>query len=61
LTDHWCGLGAICALQDHTALHHALQQSQHVFCTFVFDAHILASLPRQDRRVAFYPWQLARP
>ena len=39
--------------QDHTALHHALQQSKHVFCTFVFDAHILASLPRKDRRVAF--------
>ena len=39
--------------QDHTALHHALQQSKQVFCLFVFDSHILTSLPRQDRRVAF--------
>ncbi len=39
--------------QDHTALHHALQQSKQVFCMFVFDNHILACLPRQDRRVAF--------
>jgi deoxyribodipyrimidine photo-lyase len=38
---------------DHTALHHALLQSKQVFCVFVFDDHILKSLPRQDRRVAF--------
>jgi deoxyribodipyrimidine photo-lyase len=38
---------------DHTAMHHALLQSKQVFCVFIFDEHILQSLPRQDRRVAF--------
>ena len=38
---------------DHTALHHALLRSKHVFCVFIFDTSILASLPRHDRRVAF--------
>ena len=38
---------------DHAALHHALLQSKQVFCAFVFDDHILKTLPRQDRRVAF--------
>ena len=39
--------------EDHTALHHALEQSKHVFCAFIFDDHILHDLPRADRRVAF--------
>jgi deoxyribodipyrimidine photo-lyase len=38
---------------DHTAMHHALLQSKQVFCAFIFDAHILQTLPRHDRRVAF--------
>jgi len=38
---------------DHTAMHHALLQSKHVFCAFIFDEKILQTLPRQDRRVAF--------
>jgi deoxyribodipyrimidine photo-lyase len=38
---------------DHAALHHALTHSRHVFCVFIFDTEILATLPRQDRRVEF--------
>jgi deoxyribodipyrimidine photo-lyase len=38
---------------DHAALHHALTQSRHVFCVFIFDTEILATLPRQDRRIEF--------
>ena len=38
---------------DHTAMHHALLQSKQVFCVFIFDEHILQTLPRLDRRVAF--------
>ena len=38
---------------DHAALHHALTQSEAVFCVFVFDTGILDRLPRQDRRVEF--------
>jgi deoxyribodipyrimidine photo-lyase len=38
---------------DHAALHHALKQSQLVFCTFIFDTDILANLPSYDRRVEF--------
>lgn len=38
---------------DHAALCHALQQSEQVLCVFVFDSTILASLPRDDRRVSF--------
>ncbi|MES2207019.1 MAG: deoxyribodipyrimidine photo-lyase [Pseudomonadota bacterium] len=40
-------------LHDHTALNHALEQSQEVIGVFVFDTIILASLPEHDRRVAF--------
>ena len=38
---------------DNTALNTALQQCERVYCAFVFDTDILASLPRQDRRVEF--------
>jgi deoxyribodipyrimidine photo-lyase len=38
---------------DHAALHHALQRSTRVYCTFIFDKAILDSLPRADRRVEF--------
>lgn len=38
---------------DHAALHHALRASSAVYCVFVFDTDILASLPRDDRRVRF--------
>ena len=38
---------------DHAALHHALKAAQQVWCVFIFDTAILASLPRQDRRVEF--------
>ena len=38
---------------DNTALNTALQQCERVYCVFVFDMDILASLPRQDRRVEF--------
>ncbi len=38
---------------DHAALHHALQHSRVVYCVFVFDVDILATLPSNDRRVAF--------
>lgn len=39
---------------DHTALAAALADSTRVFCVFIFDRHILDSLPsRQDRRVEF--------
>jgi deoxyribodipyrimidine photo-lyase len=38
---------------DHAAFHHALKQSRVVFCVFIFDTEILATLPRHDRRVEF--------
>lgn len=38
---------------DHAALHHALADHERVYCAFVFDATILAPLPRYDRRVEF--------
>ena len=38
---------------DHAALHHALANHDRVYCVFVFDTTILASLPRHDRRVEF--------
>lgn len=38
---------------DHTALSMALQQSDKVYCCFVFDTTILAHLPENDRRLAF--------
>ncbi|MFZ6718755.1 cryptochrome/photolyase family protein [Undibacterium sp. Ji49W] len=38
---------------DHAALHHALRQSDSVFCAFIFDEKILNDLPDNDRRVAF--------
>jgi deoxyribodipyrimidine photo-lyase len=45
-------------VEDHAALHHALRSSERrhdsrVYCVFVFDAEILAGLPRDDRRVQF--------
>jgi len=40
---------------DHAALHHALRASSAVYCVFVFDTDILASLPRDDRRVRWTP------
>lgn len=40
-------------VDDHAALHMALQQCQQVYCAFVFDRDILDPLPRADRRVAF--------
>jgi deoxyribodipyrimidine photo-lyase len=38
---------------DHAALHHALSRSRSVYCVFIYDEDILATLPRQDRRVEF--------
>jgi deoxyribodipyrimidine photo-lyase len=40
-------------VQDHAALHHALQVHERVYCVFVFDTTILDPLPRRDRRVEF--------
>jgi deoxyribodipyrimidine photo-lyase len=40
-------------VQDHAALHHALQVHERVYCVFVFDTTILDRLPRRDRRVEF--------
>jgi deoxyribodipyrimidine photo-lyase len=47
-------------LDDHAALHHALRHSERVYCAFVFDTTILASLPRADRRVEFIHDNLAK-
>ena len=38
---------------DHPALAHALREAGSVWCAFVLDKSILASLPSDDRRVAF--------
>jgi deoxyribodipyrimidine photo-lyase len=38
---------------DNAALYHALKNSQHVHCVFIFDKEILDGLPRADRRVEF--------
>lgn len=44
-------------VQDHAAFYHALKASRAVYCAFIFDTDILASLPaRADRRVE-YIWQ----
>ena len=40
-------------VQDHAALHHALNAHRRVHCVFVFDRTILDPLPRCDRRVEF--------
>ena len=40
-------------VDDHAALHLALQQCQQVYCAFVLDREILDPLPRADRRVEF--------
>jgi len=40
-------------VDDHAALHQALQQCQRVYCAFIFDRDILDPLPRADRRVEF--------
>ncbi len=44
-------------LNDHSALHHALTTCERVFCTFVFDRHILDDLLarglQKDRRIEF--------
>jgi len=40
-------------VDDHPALHRALQQCRRVYCAFVFDRDILDPLPRADRRVEF--------
>ncbi|NCW13585.1 MAG: deoxyribodipyrimidine photo-lyase, partial [Chitinophagia bacterium] len=39
---------------DHAALSHALKESAHVFCIFIFDKEILNALKsKEDRRVEF--------
>ena len=39
---------------DHAALSHALKESEHVFCIFIFDKEILNALKsKEDRRVEF--------
>ena len=38
---------------DNAALYHALKSCKKLYCVFVFDKEILASLPRADRRVEF--------
>jgi len=40
-------------VDDHTALHLALQQCRQVYCAFILDRAILDPLPRADRRVEF--------
>jgi len=40
-------------VDDHAALHLALQRCRRVYCVFVFDREILDLLPRVDRRVEF--------
>ena len=40
-------------VDDHAALHHALQAARRVWCVFVFDRDILDPLPRADRRIEF--------
>ncbi len=40
-------------VQDHAALHHALNAHRRVHCVFIFDSNILGPLPRRDRRVEF--------
>lgn len=40
-------------VQDQHALYMALKHCQQVYCVFVFDTHILAPLPKADRRVEF--------
>jgi deoxyribodipyrimidine photo-lyase len=40
-------------VQDHAALHHALNAHRRVHCVFIFDSNILDPLPRCDRRVEF--------
>lgn len=40
-------------LDDHTALHMALQHGDKVFGCFLFDSDILKGLPAKDRRVSF--------
>ncbi|WP_020182811.1 deoxyribodipyrimidine photo-lyase [Methylotenera sp. 1P/1] len=45
---------------DHAALYHALKQAANVYCVFVFDRHILDTLPNKaDRRVEFI-WESVR-
>jgi deoxyribodipyrimidine photo-lyase len=40
-------------IDDNAALSEALLQCEALFCVFIFDADILASLPPDDRRVSF--------
>lgn len=40
-------------IHDNAALHQALRACRKVYCVFVFDTDILASLPSDDRRIAF--------
>ncbi|TAL81697.1 MAG: deoxyribodipyrimidine photo-lyase [Candidimonas sp.] len=40
-------------IEDNAALHQALHQCRTLFCVFVFDTDILATLSANDRRVAF--------
>ena len=40
-------------VDDHAALHAALQQCRRVYCAFILDRAILDPLPRADRRVEF--------
>ena len=46
-------------VDDHAALHRALQSARRVWCAFVFDTDILDALPRADRRVEFLRDSLA--
>ncbi len=48
-----CWLRRDLRLHDNTALHHALRSGHPVACVFIFDTTILASLPADDRRIAF--------
>src|SRR5690606_36522594 len=40
-------------LADNRPLFQALRQCESVFCLFIYDTHILSTLPSDDRRVAF--------
>lgn len=47
-------------LSDNCGLYHALSEEENVLPIFIFDAHILDQLPKQDARVTFIHDQLSQ-
>lgn len=47
-------------LEDHTALHHALQSGKKILPVFIFDSNILDELDKNDHRVSFIHQQLLK-